>query len=107
MPTNTHNDDIWCLGQRYDSHPEANPPESTQPDSSLPSPPPATSATESIPSDSATVPQKEDEFEIARLHPAQKTSSSLSGVGEKVENDTVMKRKIGDVVKCKRSRKIS
>ncbi|KAI4733589.1 hypothetical protein E4T50_15857 [Aureobasidium sp. EXF-12298] len=70
MPTNTHNDDIWCLGQRYDSHPEANPPESTQPDSSLPSAPPAASATESIPSDSATVPQKEDEFETIQAQEA-------------------------------------
>ncbi|KAG9659143.1 putative cysteine protease atg4, partial [Aureobasidium melanogenum] len=70
MPTNTHNDDIWCLGQRYDSHPDTSPPESTQPDSSLPSAPPATSATESIPSDSATVPQKEDEFETIQAQDA-------------------------------------
>ncbi|KAH0360766.1 putative cysteine protease atg4, partial [Aureobasidium melanogenum] len=74
MPTNTHNDDIWCLGQRYDSHPEAIPPESTQPSTSLPSSPPATSATEIIPSDSATVPQKEDEFET--IQPQEATNDN-------------------------------
>lgn len=74
MPTNTHNDDIWCLGQRYDSHPEADPPESTQPEASLTSSPPATSAPEDIPSDSATVPQKEDEFET--IQPQEATNDN-------------------------------
>jgi cysteine protease ATG4 len=71
MPTNAHNDAIWCLGQRYDSFPESPPPGSTQPQSSLPSALTSTRTTEAAPSDSTTTPpQKEDEFETIQVQDA-------------------------------------
>jgi cysteine protease ATG4 len=69
MPTNTHNDAIWCLGQRYDSFPESPSPDSTQPQSSLPSNPAPASTDESTRPDSTT-PQKEDEFETVQVQDA-------------------------------------
>jgi cysteine protease ATG4 len=66
MPTNTHNDAIWCLGQRYDSFPASPSSDSAQPQSSLPSVPTSTSSTEATPPN-ATTPQKEDEFESIQV----------------------------------------
>jgi len=62
MPTNTHNDDIWCLGQRYDSFPD-----STQQQPSLPSIPTSTRPNEAASSDSTTSAQREDEFETIQV----------------------------------------
>ncbi|KAI4719206.1 hypothetical protein E4T48_04495 [Aureobasidium sp. EXF-10727] len=70
MPTNTHNDAIWCLGQTYDSLPETNPPTSTRPPPSLPSTSTPTSASESTQPASSTTPQKEDEFETIQVQEA-------------------------------------
>ncbi|KAI5207217.1 hypothetical protein AUEXF2481DRAFT_43367 [Aureobasidium subglaciale EXF-2481] len=76
MPTNKHNDAIWCLGQRYDSHPELLPVEATQPQSP-PAPPTSSTTPSTTPSTSdtarpapTTVPQQEDEFETIQAKEA-------------------------------------
>lgn len=58
MPNNQHDDAIWCLGRRYDSHPSPAA-LSNQPQ---PTPRPSASSSEPLPEPKA-VPQKEDEFE--------------------------------------------
>ena len=71
MPTNSHDDAIWCLGQRYDSHPDSTPPNTTQSQPSLPSTSAPTDATKVTPSDSTATPsQKEDEFETIQVQDA-------------------------------------
>jgi len=71
MPTNSHNDPIWCLGQRYDSHPDSPPPNNTQSQPSLSTTPPAADAIKTAPSDSVATPsQKEDEFETIQVQDA-------------------------------------
>ncbi|KEQ69484.1 hypothetical protein M436DRAFT_13319, partial [Aureobasidium namibiae CBS 147.97] len=71
MPTNSLNDAIWCLGQRYDSHPDSSPPNTTQSQPSLPTTPAVADATKFAPSDSIASPsQKEDEFETIQVQDA-------------------------------------
>ncbi|KAI5236875.1 hypothetical protein E4T43_08344 [Aureobasidium subglaciale] len=68
MPTNKHNDAIWCLGQRYDSHPEPLPVETTQPQS--PPAPPTSFTSDTARPASTIVPQQEDEFETIQAKEA-------------------------------------
>jgi cysteine protease ATG4 len=60
MPNNIHDDAIWCLGRRYDSHPCTSPSSSSTAESAKAH---TTTPSTATPTSSTTAPQQEDEFE--------------------------------------------